>query len=514
MQPTLVVVLALVAAKPTDHLAIAGKAWTEERWRDAANAYQAAYDADKKEPLHIFNAAAATERASDGCVPAARLFERFIKACGGCDERVLAEHRLLQLQTQCPEAAPREHDQAWVPKLHVVEEGWADITRNDIAEARQRARARALKQILERQLPVYVRSTMTDSASSVLEGKHERFSQSVQQSIQTSVEGYVQDARIVEEKQEGSVFKVKVEADIDNAKLRSEIARIGAALALERNPKVMVLVREAYVPCNGKPKETITRSRLQAITEDALRARGLKVVDQATIELRAADERTVMLDEPDKAIEVAMRNQAELLVTADVTVRCLMHNQLGSSEYIGAAEVIMKAIDTSNGVILSSKEGARSPFGTASDGIILDEGTLARRGTEIVSRDAVKGLLDDVTAAWSRTTERVYSIKLWDAPSYESEGRAFIAMLKRLPGVTAVKEGLVVHGSRASRAMISLEVSYSRFFDAGRLRNAVIDASKREAKLRDKLRVEYAQGSRDTSFAVCRAGCTEPARGR
>jgi len=111
----------------------------------------------------------------------------------------------------------------------VLAQGVAPITGENIAAARQAAIQDALRQAVEQGVGMVMKAVSTVVDDDLME------------KIYTDTQGYVSGFKVVREKQDGALFRVKVKATVKTGVLREKLMALGIIKPLMDYPRVLIL---------------------------------------------------------------------------------------------------------------------------------------------------------------------------------------------------------------------------------------------------------------------------------
>lgn len=382
---------------------------------------------------------------------------------------------------------------AAVPSKKVSVDGWADISGNNVAAAREQAIAVAQKRAIEMTAGVHIKTMMSDRSLARVKDDQATFEQEVASKIFAQSEGFIERYKVKSEKQEGSTFKVTLEVEVKDGELMRQLAVLAQRIAGARFPKLMFIVTEEYTDKDGKTVP-VNEPTFQAALEDAFLARGFDLVAQEHIQKLRSEEAQVFSDivnDDNKAAKFAMDYGAEYIVKATARVRYTSYNDLGQKEYHGHAELSTKAINASSAAIVAShKESGNSPAN------VFSEQDLRITAVRHVAPKAIDNLVSRILESWDRETQNGvrYSVKLYNVKSYRDHGRKFIELLEKMANVKQVKK-LSYGGDR-----LELELFYPVTFDTSQLEDAIMNAVATEKSFKN-LDVTYSRG-RELNFKM------------
>ena len=281
--------------------------------------------------------------------------------------------------------------------------GTADIQRNFVQIARDRATDNAKKMAVEKAVRVYIESeTLVENYALVYDRIFSRFS------------GYINSFEIIEEKREGAQYLVRIEADVGAERLKRDLDSILRSLLAEKsNPRLMVLFREQ------SQKDFIA----EGVMIEYFLSKGFKIVDSETIRNNTGKERLNALG-TDKGITMTVGRSygAEIIIVGSVAATSHLF-KLGEVEmHSNRANVTAKVIKSDTGDIMASGNQEHKMPG------IKD---MIKKPVEQATRKLAEDLTEKIVAWWQKELSGTMSVRLIvkGIDSY-NEGNVFI---ERLP---------------------------------------------------------------------------------
>ena len=438
-------------------------------------------------PDFLLNVAIAYERWDGHCLAAVEAYRRFLGVCGDCRNHAMAARKLEQVREGCRGAPTR------TKKFKHEVEGAARMTANRMAAARRTALGDARKKAVLKAVDLQVEALLAEGAAMALIDDRARFERNAHLRVLARSDGYVLGDETIKEWRDGQTFRMLVAVEVDAEAVERELSMLARQIAGARFPKVMFLVQEEYQD-RGGAAHAIAEPVLQAVLEDALLSRGFEVVAKAHVDRLREQEAEVFAEvvtDPSRASQLAMSYRAEYVVTAVARIKHTSFDDFGLKDHHAHVELSLKAINASTGgVVASTNQAGGSPANCYS------EQDLRIRSVRAMAPKLVDGLIRRLGESWERETANGvrYAVKLYNTASFRVQGRAFIEMMSRVPGVRSVKK-LSYGGKR-----LELEVFYAASRDAAELEAAILRAAAESEALKT-LDVTYSRG-RELSFEL------------
>jgi len=265
---------------------------------------------------------------------------------------------------------------------------------------------------------------------------------------------------------------------------RGRLARVqeGCAEAVEPAPRarrVVVLVREAYESRAGAAESPPPKLRAQI--HAAAKARGFDVVASDRLAALHADEAAVIASiagSPKKAAEIAMKYDADLIISATASVEYTSFDDLGMSEYHARGSVTLEAVDAATALVVAtaSQDGPSPPS-------CFDEASLYPKTVAHLMKRTMAPFMEKLDADADGPTR--FTVRVLEVPSFREHGRAMIQLISVIPGVADVRK-LSFGGGR-------MELEVTAKISIAQLESAILDAAASDPALKT-LDVAYARG--------------------
>ncbi len=269
------------------------------------------------------------------------------------------------------------------PPEFVMTEGVAAIVNKAVAPARDKAIDDALRKAVEQAVGTMVTSDTLTEQYKVITDK-----------ILAQTAGYVQRYKVLSEKAEGDLYRVKIQAEVGRANLMNDLRALGLLHALVEKPKVMVIMEEKVAGVFGTDAwEDVGQA--ESTIMQRLIAAGFTVVDSQTVRSNITRDQALRILEGDAQASAAAGLQygAQVVVSGRAFSKNaggrIMNTQLQSLQATLQARVIRS--DDARVISSRSEQGRRAH---------IDE----VQGGALAIRDAAERLSDaviaDILAQW------------------------------------------------------------------------------------------------------------------
>lgn len=244
----------------------------------------------------------------------------------------------------------------------------------------------------------------------------------VKDKIITKLDGYVHNYKIVEEKQVGESYSVKIEAEISKSELIDDATLIYHDMD---KPRVMVIVAEA------SGKEIIPSSHTENIVSEFFIEKGFKLIDQATAKanIKADELRKIAEGDEKAAVKAGLRSGAEVVIVGTAS--------LGEVEsvkgilYASKATVSLRALRTDNASLYAVSSKSES----AADGIA---DAAKRKAVEATGKSTAKDIFWKVVKKWNDEKNMGAEVELVITDVTFSKLKKITESLKSAEGVSDV----------------------------------------------------------------------------
>lgn len=315
----------------------------------------------------------------------------------------------------------------------VITEGIAAIIGGNIPVARDKAIDDALRKAVEQAVGTLVSSDTLTEQYKVIHDK-----------ILAQTTGYVQRYKILSEKPEGEIYRVKIQAEVGRANLMNDLRALGLLHVLAEKPKVMVIMEEKVMGVFGTTAfEDVGQAESTLIQR--LLASGFNVVDPQTVKSNISRDQALRILEGDNnaAAAAGLQYGAQIVISGKAFSKNaggrIMDTQLQSLQ----ATLQARAIRTDSAKIISSRseQGRQAHIDEVQGGALAIKQAMERMATP---------LINDILAQWRNEAygrSREVTLFITSLVSYRHLSAIKTFLEKGMQGVRAVHQRSFLAGS-------------------------------------------------------------------
>jgi hypothetical protein len=227
----------------------------------------------------------------------------------------------------------------------VITEGMAAIISGNIPVARDKAIDDALRKAVEQAVGSLVSSDTLTEQYKVIHDK-----------ILAQITGYVQRYKILSEKPEGEIYRVKIQAEVGRANLMNDLRALGLLHVLAEKPKVMVIMEEKVMGVFGTTAfEDVGQAESTLIQK--LLAAGFNVVDPQTVKSNISRDQALRILEGDNnaAAAAGLQYGAQIVVSGKAFSKNAGGRIAGTQLQSLQATLQARVVRTDNAKIIASR---------------------------------------------------------------------------------------------------------------------------------------------------------------
>lgn len=266
----------------------------------------------------------------------------------------------------------------------ITADGFAAITSGNTVIARDKAVDDALRKAVEQAVGTMVSSDSMTENYKVIHDK-----------ILARTSGYVEKYKIISEKAEGDLYRVRVQAEIGRSDLTSDLNALGLLHVMVEKPKVMVIIDEKVGGLYGTTASESVGQAESTIIERLLNS-GFNVVDADTVRANITRDKALRILEGDNKAAAAegLKYGAQVVITGKAFSKNAGGKLYGTNMQSLQATLQARVVRTDTGKVIASKsaQGAQ---------VHIDEmqgGALAiKEASEKLSDE----LIDMIVKQWS-----------------------------------------------------------------------------------------------------------------
>ncbi len=227
----------------------------------------------------------------------------------------------------------------------IVAEGVAAVYGGNTAVARDKAIDDALRKAVEQAVGAVVSSDTLSENFKVIHDK-----------IIAQTAGYVEKHKILSEKADGNLYRVRIQAEIGRANLMNDIRALGLLHVLKEKPKVMVIIDEQVMGLFGRNDWENVGEAESIIIEKFLNA-GFNVVDPEQVRKNIDRDGSLKIFDGDAgAAEAAgLKHGAQIIIAGKAFSKNAVKNIRGTNMQSIHATLQARVYRTDNGKVISSR---------------------------------------------------------------------------------------------------------------------------------------------------------------
>lgn len=337
--------------------------------------------------------------------------------------------------------------------VEVTAQGEA-LLRDDPQEAYELALGRAQVAAIEKVVGITIESEFNQRAREWVRDDRSRFRAELDDRLNKRSSGFIARYEVLgRERAElmgQEVLRVTIRAEVFESKIRAEIERLAELLEATDNPRVMVVVQEVVRELDGTERINKT-GRLGGYLEEAFQREGFQIQGATKAKVLAAasvNEFEAFHNNVAGALQIARAEGADFLVAGRIVLAD--RGMLGdSAPYPSLANRVQVEVDahvrvlmTATGEVLSPAPVQHKELGSDFSRAIhrIYRGSRGR-GFNVVEKMTGR-FLPDVKARLERIANegRVWMVELDGVENFRRQGRPFLRLLERLPGVISAKQ--------------------------------------------------------------------------
>jgi hypothetical protein len=313
--------------------------------------------------------------------------------------------------------------------IDATAEGVGVIIDNNTALARDQAVTDALRMVVEQAAGVMV-------ASETMVQNYE----TLRDQIYSKSQGYVRNYKVIEEKVEGNLYKVTVQASVSEGTLKNDLMALGLLIARKNKPRIMIMVAEQNIGMHfysywwgvkaGITDINVTENTLM----EKLSQKGFLVVDHAvkTQNLKISDPYKIESLDNGAIQTIGNLFDAEVVVYGKALAK-LAGSVMGTSMKSVQADVSLRAVNTDNGQVIAS---ATSHAAAVHPSEVTAGANALKTATELITDQ----LVEQITERWNSDLAGGGMIQLIisGVPSYQQLVRFKETVQKQVRGVSGI----------------------------------------------------------------------------
>jgi hypothetical protein len=315
----------------------------------------------------------------------------------------------------------------------ILTEGMAAIISGNIPAARDKAIDDALRKAVEQAVGTLVSSDTLTEQYKVIHDK-----------ILAQTTGYVQRYKIMSEKPEGEVYRVKIQAEVGRANLTNDLRALGLLHVLAEKPKVMVILEEKVMGVFGTTAfEDVGQAESTLIQR--LLAAGFNVVDPQTVKSNISRDQALRILEGDNnaAAAAGLQYGAQIVISGKAFSKNAGGKILNTQMQSLQATLQARAIRTDSAKIISSRseQGRQAHIDEVQGGALAIKQAMERMA---------QPMINDILAQWRSEAygrSREITLMITSLVSYRHLSAIKTFLEKGMQGVRAIHQRSFIAGS-------------------------------------------------------------------
>jgi len=268
------------------------------------------------------------------------------------------------------------------------------VVKDDTARSRHEALKDALKNAVQQGASSFLSRESMEENFELLDAR-----------IYSRASEFINSYRILEEKEEEGLYKIKIEAEVEGEELEKEIGALGLLRSPKQLPRIVVIVPEQNVTdelvsyVRGEP------SICEPVLIERFKEEGFTVVDPGLVAEKVGGDQLLKLAPLDDAVSRRIAG----LVRSDITVYGKASARSVSGELSSMstvrAEISLRAVPADPGKSVITSTG----HGIAVHGIELKAGAEALRRAAV---EAGQGMTSKILTAWGNVGIETTSVRI------------------------------------------------------------------------------------------------------
>lgn len=308
----------------------------------------------------------------------------------------------------------------------ITAEGVAAIAGGNIPGARDKAVDDALRKGVEQAVGTLVSSdTMTENYKVI----HDK--------VLGQTTGYVKKYKVISERQDGDLYRVRLEMEVGKENLTSDLRALGLLHVLKEKPKVMVVIDEKVGGLYGTTAFENVGQAESTINEKLINA-GFNVVDSDTVKANITRDKALRLIEGDSSAAAAegLKHGAQVVIMGKAFSKNAGGKLYGTNMQSIQATLQARVIRTDDAKVISSK----SATGTQ---VHIDEMQGGAAAIKEASEQLADAMINDILANWKKEVygrSQELTLMISGLVSYRHLAAVKKFLEKNMQGVKAVHQ--------------------------------------------------------------------------
>ena len=331
------------------------------------------------------------------------------------------------------------------PVVSTTAEGVGVITSGNKAVARDQAIRDGLRIAVEQAVGTMVASETLVQNYAVLRDQ-----------IYSKTQGYVKDYTIIDEKEEGTLYRVTIKAQVARGNLENDLMALGLLMQRKEMPRIMLMVAEQNVGMQyysfwwGIQSEHADLAITESVLLEQLGQKGFVVVDPAVkaggVEISQPYRVASLSNEA--IVSVGKLYEAEVVIYGKALAK-LAGSVMNSSMVSAMADVSLRAVNTDNARVIASATNHAAA-------VHPSKVTAGTNALKTAAESITESLIEQIADGWSQDVGSggLIQLEITGVGSY-SQLVVFKDKVKQIRGVT----GLYQRSYQAGAATLDLKAT-------------------------------------------------------
>jgi len=257
--------------------------------------------------------------------------------------------------------------------------------------------------------------------------------------IYSKTQGYIKDYTIVDEKEEGTLYRVTLKAQVARGDLENDLMALGVLMQRKEMPRIILMVAEQNVGMHyysfwwGIKSEHTDLAITETVLLEQLGGKGFVVVDPAVKAGR------VDISEPyriaslsnEAIVSIGKLYEAEVVIYGKALAK-LAGSVMNSSMMSAMADVSLRAVNTDNARVIASATNHAAA-------VHPSQVTAGSKALKAAAESIADSLVEQIAASWNKDVSSggLVQLEIAGVASY-NHLVAFKDKVKQIRGVTGI----------------------------------------------------------------------------
>ena len=274
--------------------------------------------------------------------------------------------------------------------------------------------------------------------------------------IYSKTQGYIKDYTIIDEKEEGTLYRVTLKAQVARGNLENDLMALGMLMQRKEMPRIMLMVAEQNVGMHfysfwwGIESEHTNLAITETVLLEQLGRKGFVVIDPA---VKAGH---VDISEPyrlaslsnEAIVSIGKLYEAEVVIYGKALAK-LAGSVMNSSMMSAMADVSLRAVNTDNARVIASATNHAAA-------VHPSKVTAGTNALKVAAESISESLIEQIVDRWNQevSSGALIQLEIADVPSY-NRLVAFKDKVKQIRGVS----GLYQRSYQAGTAVLDVKAT-------------------------------------------------------